>query len=146
MINIDPNRHCLCEYSLQCCSNKNEQIFQANMENKCCLPKCNSNYKSSVSREGMIRCFSFQKDKILQAAWLRKIPRSSFTISKNTVVCIKHFKEGYVIKEDVNLGKEVNPDVFIPRKHFKLKHSAISCVFPNLPLCFSELTSAPKSR
>ena len=118
---------------LPCCSHKNEQLFLANMVNKCCVPKCNSNYKSNVSREGLIRCFSFSKDKILQAAWLRKIPRANLTISKNAGVCIKHFEESDVIKKDVKLGKDVNFDVIIPRKHFKLKHSAIPCVLPNLP-------------
>ena len=117
------------------------------MVNKCCEPKCNSNYKLSVSREGLIKCFSFSKNEILLAAWLRRIPRVNSTISKNTVVCVKHFKESDVIKEDVIPGKDGNPDdVIIPRKHFKLKHSALLCEFPNLPIYFSELTSAAKPR
>ena len=136
MTTINPNDHRLCRYFLQCGSNKNERIFLANMVNKCCVPKCNSNYKSSVSREGMIKCFSFPKDEILQAAWLRKIPRANLTISKNTVVSIKHFKERDVIKEHVVSGKDGNPDVIIPRKHVKLKHIAFHCVFSNLSLLF----------
>ena len=93
MITINPNDHRLCKYFLQCCCNKNERIFLVNMVNKCCVPKCNSNYESSISREGLIKRFSFPKDEILQAVWLCKIPRANLTISKNTVVCIRHFKE-----------------------------------------------------
>ena len=86
--------------------------------------------------------FCFPEDEILQVALLRKIPRANLTISKNIVVCIKHFKERDVIKEHVISGKDGNPDVIIPQKHFKLKRSAISCVFKNSRIYFPELTSA----
>ena len=81
----------------------------------------------------------------MQTAWLRKILRANLTISKNTVVCIKPLKKSDVIKEDV-IPEDDSPDVIIPRKHLKLKHIAISRVFSNLPLYFSELTSAAEPR
>ena len=146
MTTVSPNDHRLCEYFLQCCSNKNERIFLINMVNKCCLPKCNSNNESSVLREGLKRCFSFPKDEILQAAWLRKILRANLTISKNTVGLHQTLKERNVIKEHVVSGKDGNADVIIPRKHVKLKHIVIPCVFSNLPFYFSELTSAAEPR
>ena len=57
------------------------------MVNKCCVPNCKSNYDSN-SEKGYVTCFT---DKTLQEKWLRKIPREGLSMSKYTVVCIKHF-------------------------------------------------------
>ena len=64
------------------------------MVNKCCIPGCKSNYKSlkkDVPFE-IVTAFTFPKLERLRNEWIRKIPRD-LTITKNTVVCIKHFHE-----------------------------------------------------
>lgn len=69
------------------------------MVNKCCVPNCKSNYDSND--EGHITCFKFPTDQSLKEKWLAKIPRAGLTVTKYTVVCIKHFRECDLIRQDI---------------------------------------------
>ena len=68
------------------------------MVNKCCVPGCRSNYKSIKKGVLFESCtvFSFPKNESHRKEWIRRIPRD-LTITKNTVVCIKHFHEEDII-------------------------------------------------
>ena len=69
------------------------------MVNKCCVPGCRSNYKSIKKGVLFESCtvFSFPKNESHRKEWIRRIPRD-LTITKNTVVCIKHFHEEDIIR------------------------------------------------
>ena len=112
------------------------------MVNKCCVPGCNSNYDSTVAKEGLIRCFSFPKDENTKKIWLRKISRQNLPVTKNTVVCIKHFNDQDVVKEDILPGRDGNPDIVIPRTKFQPRKGAVSCIFSNVPSYLSKRSSS----
>ena len=115
------------------------------MVNKCCVPKCKSNYKTSIAKEGLIKCFRFPKEDNLRRSWLLAIPRENLTITKHTVICIKHFNESDIIKEYFLPGRNGTPDVKIPRTNFKLKKDAVPCIFPVLSnYLFSNRASVSK--
>nr|CAH7713614.1 unnamed protein product [Callosobruchus chinensis] len=60
------------------------------MVNKCCVPNCAGNYKSSVSK---VYIFKFPKDQDLRERWLRTIHRENSQISEHSVVSHLHFVE-----------------------------------------------------
>lgn len=65
------------------------------MPNSCCVPGCCSNYKDG---EQYVPAFTFPTAQDRKELWKRKIPRD-ITVTKNTVVCIKHFQDRFLIKE-----------------------------------------------
>ena len=77
---------------------------------KCCVPECKSNYKSLKKNQPFehVTVFRFPKNVELKNKWLRKIPRE-IDVTKNTVVCIKHFDEDDVILYKQCVNKD-NPD------------------------------------
>ena len=93
------------------------------MVNKCCVPGCRTNYEIKKG-ERSVTCFTFPIEEQLKEKWLRKIPRHNLKVSKHTVVCIKHFRENDVIKNDVLPGKHGKPDTLISRKKFALHASS----------------------
>ena len=107
------------------------------MVNKCCVPKCTANYDSKKD-SGFVTCFGFPAKSDLKEKWIRKIPRENLLVTKHTVVCIKHFKESDIIRNDILPGKNGGPDVVIPRKRLKLKSDAVPSIFPNLPSYLSD--------
>ena len=114
------------------------------MVNKCCVPGCSSNYASSVN-EGRVTCFNFPSKQELQKQWIKKIPRENLVISKHTVVCVKHFKEEDIVRNDILPGKNGEPDIIIPRKRLKLKSDAVPSLFPNLPAYLSDTQPATRA-
>ena len=111
--------------------------------NKCCVPKCKSNYDSS--EENHVTCFKFLSNASLKEKWCRKIPRAELKVSKHTVVCIKHFNECDIIRYDILPGKSGEPDIKIPRKKLGLKKDAFPCIFPNLPTYLSSSNPVRRS-
>ena len=107
------------------------------MVNKCCVPNCTSNYDSK-KEAGLVTCFTFPSKEELKKKWIQKIPCENLIISKHTVVCVKHFKEEDIIRNDILLGKNGDPDIVIPRKRIKLKADAVPLIFPNLPNYLSD--------
>ena len=63
---------------------------------KCCVPGCRGNYAGGEK----VSVFAFPKDRLQQDLWLKKIPRKDYQITKNSVVCEKHFSEQFVIRID----------------------------------------------
>ena len=72
------------------------------MPRKCCVPLCNTNYKTGTSG----KTFRFPANKNEQEVWKTAIPRkrSSFQVTKNTVVCEKHWPANF--DTYVHYGKE----------------------------------------
>ena len=103
------------------------------MVNKCCVPNCTSNYDSK-KETGLVSCFTFpSKEELMKKVKEKqKIPHENLIISKHRVVCVKHFKEEDIIRNDILPGKNVDPDIIIPRKRIKLKADAVLLIFPNL--------------
>lgn len=98
------------------------------MPTSCCVPGCTSNYGSS----GNISCFKFPKDEELKKKWIKQVHRDSWQPTQRSVVCIKHFDEQFLNKED----KYVKPDgtfTVIPRKKITLKNEAYPTIFLNQP-------------
>ena len=72
-----------------------------------------------------------------------KILPENLIISKRTVVCVKHFKEEDIIRNDILLAKNGDPDVVIPCKRIKLKADAVPLIFRNLPNYLSDSKKLP---
>ena len=66
---------------------------------KCCIPVCKSNYKSIKTNVHLhqLLYFLFLKNDVLRKKWIRRIPRE-LTITKTTVICVKHFEEDDIIR------------------------------------------------
>ena len=121
------------------------------MPHKCCVPNCNSGYRSCKDTE-MYAMFRFPRDVDLKNKWLSAIPRKNWNVTGNTRVCSKHFKE-----KDFKVS---STDKRVKRRQFRktsqlctlvLKSFAISHIFPGLPsyynvkTSFSRCTSASSS-
>jgi len=109
--------------------------------NKCCVPQCRSNYDIKAG-ERSISAFTFPTEKHSRATWLRKIPRENLKVTKHTVVCIKHFHDSDIIRNDLLPGKDGKPDILIPRNKPALRKDAVPCIFPNLPSYLSMSTDS----
>ncbi|KAK9883054.1 hypothetical protein WA026_001262 [Henosepilachna vigintioctopunctata] len=101
------------------------------MPGHCCVPGCNSNYKSYLeSGQPPISVFRFPRDENLMKQWLKSIPRASFTPSRCAVVCAKHFPEDAIVRTDIYRlpdGTLTN----IPAKT-KLNSNAVPTIFSDL--------------
>lgn len=109
------------------------------MPSSCCIPGCKSNYGNGDN----IRTFLFpkaDKNKELHDQWIKKIPRKNWTPGPRTTVCILHFKDEEVIKEDI-LPQKDGTILKIPRKRYKLVDNAIPSLFSNLPSYLSSPSS-----
>ncbi|GIZ02794.1 THAP-type domain-containing protein [Caerostris extrusa] len=96
------------------------------MVKKCVVPFCRSNYDPGV----YFSCFHFPKEEERRNLWLKKISRKDYTPSKNAVVCIKHFKENFILTE----GHAVRDDgsvLTVRRSYPKLTPDAYPSIFPN---------------
>lgn len=99
------------------------------MPTNCCVPGCKSN---NNKKEKNVSIFKFPKtnpDKL--AKWKKSIPRD-FEITNHSVVCIKHFAECHIIRED----RRIRPDgseLVVKRGKLGLTDDAVPSIFPNLP-------------
>lgn len=109
----------------------------------CCVPKCNSGYRSSSSVE-KIPIFRFPRDEELKAKWLKAIPRKNWKLSDSHRVCAKHFNypdDFQTTSSDSNTtrrGSRQNKDL----QACRLKPNAVPTVFAGLP---KYLSSAPET-
>lgn len=112
------------------------------MPRKCCVPGCTSNYKSSAGK--YINVFSFPKDLHKRGQWLRAIHRDNYEPGSTAVVCIKHFCEQHIVREDTATRSD-GSILVVPRKIPKLTEDACPSIFPNLPSYISS-EPAPKRK
>ena len=73
-------------------------------------------FYDSKKEAGLVTCFTFPSKEELKKKWIQKIPCENLIISKHTVICVKHFKEEDIIRNDILPGKNGDPDIVIPRK------------------------------
>ena len=62
------------------------------MVNTCCVPSCNSGYKSSKNPE-KVALFKFPKDESLKNKCIKAIPRKTWTVNNSHRVSTNHFGE-----------------------------------------------------
>ena len=102
------------------------------MPHTCCVPRCNSGYRSCTDTNYAM--FRFPKNPDMKQKWLRAIPRENWTISATTRVCSKHFES--------NDFKKASTDKRVKRRQARataqlcrltLKPLAIPHIFPRLP-------------
>ena len=77
-----------------------ESLNNQKMPHNCCVPFCNTTSKKNKN----LRFHRFAKRKEQKELWISKIRRHEgeyFTVTSNTRVCSRHFREdGYTISED----------------------------------------------
>ena len=79
------------------------------MGRKCCVTECTSNY----NRNDKISVFRLPKDPDERKRWIQCIPRDNIPDNSNTVVCVKHFPEGYeCIKVNGKYRPKNPPSIF----------------------------------
>ena len=61
------------------------------MGRSCCVTNCSSNYDDN----NYVPCYRLPKDPKLLEVWLKAIPRDNTPVTKNTVVCIKHWPPNF---------------------------------------------------
>lgn len=110
------------------------------MPSSCCVPGCRSNY---TSNSPSVTVFKFPKNEELKRKWLSAIPRADFTPKTRSVVCLKHFDERFVIREDT----VTRPDgsvLTVKRDSLKLTKDAFPTIFENLPSYLSRELPPPR--
>lgn len=92
------------------------------MPRKCTVPNCNSNYDS---QEKYVSTFSFPKCDEMKAKWISALRIVDFCPTKNSAICIKHFKDEDVINHHKVDGKTLDESLIQRR----LKPSAVPSIF-----------------
>lgn len=103
------------------------------MPTTCCVPGCKSNYNAKEN----ISVFQFPNDEKLKEKWISAIHRVDFIPKSRTVVCIKHFAECFIIRED-SVTRADGTILTVKRNHLKLTKDAFPTIFPNCPAYLSE--------
>ncbi|GFX76928.1 THAP-type domain-containing protein [Trichonephila clavipes] len=109
------------------------------MPRYCCVPNCSSNIPGQPNAS----VFRFPNDEQLLQTWKKKIPRD-FKNTNNSVVCIKHFPESFIVRKD-KITDKTGTVIEIPRVYPKLSENAYPCIF-SLPGCPSYLNETIKER
>ena len=86
---------------------------------KCCVPNCNSNYKSSGEK---VSIYKFPKDENEKQKWSKVIPRAKQVVTAYTALCRKHWPE----------------DCTMVSVHGKNRPAEPPSIFLNIPItCFA---------
>jgi hypothetical protein len=111
------------------------------MPQKCCAPGCSGNYDGS---ENYVSVFKFPQDLARRQLWLERIPRDNLQITKNTVICRRHFEDRFVLTEDrvVCNGQEI----VVKRDRPKLTDDAYPSIFANIPEYLSSAVLVKRRR
>lgn len=87
----------VCDIVFNNCPEANAfNFFFFQMLRKCCVFGCRSNYDKASE----VSAFKFSKDGVLRDKWIKKISRKDFTPTTHSVVCVKHFAEQFILRED----------------------------------------------
>jgi len=109
------------------------------MPQKCCAPGCSANYDTA---SGYTSVFRFPADDVRRQQWINKIPRENLNVTKNTVICSRHFEQRFTITEDqFSVNGEL---VTVRRDRPKLTDDAYPSIFANVPSYLS--THVPQKR
>ena len=82
------------------------------MPRKCCVPKCNTNYQTGAPG----KVFRFPDKEEEKEKWIRAIPRKreSFSVKSHTVVCEKHWPQGYDTYKHYGKDRPIDPPSVFP--------------------------------
>ena len=80
------------------------------MVKKCCVTGCRSNYDS----KNKVSVFRFPKDKEERERWKKAIPRDNIPDHPDTVICIKHFPDGFETVPVNGRTRPKNPPSIFP--------------------------------
>ena len=94
------------------------------MVRKCCVPGCNGNDGKPENKEKTFRLPNNEDEK--EARWLHAIPRENIPDSKYTVVCERHWKEGYEVITVFGKSRPLDP----PTEFTFLKSSLVPTPLP----------------
>jgi len=111
----------------------------------CCVPKCNTGYKSNKSKE-KIALFKFPEDNDLRQQWIRAIPRKGWNPTNSHKVCAKHFvADDFITTSHDHRSPRKNARSSNELQRVRLKPSKVPHIFPNLPDYLSVTTPKPRS-
>lgn len=113
-------------------------LFSNKMPTSCCVPGCKTNYDS---RQPQFSVFQFPKEKAIRQKWISAICRTNFLPKRRSVVCIKHFDERFIIRED-SFQRADGSVLTVKRSHVKLTKDA----FPTKDLPEYEPREDPEYR
>lgn len=94
----------------------------------CCVPGCKIRYNADEK----VSLFRFPKNEDFREKWLRYIHRDGYQICDSSRVCIKHFSERFIIREDV-MTKPDGTILRVARDQLKLSLDAFPTIFENQP-------------
>lgn len=100
------------------------------MPSSCCVPGCVSNYYRNARPGAGVPVFTFPADTAKREKWLKAIRRSHFVPSKRTVVCIRHFDNRFIIRED-SVTRPDGTILTVKRHRLKLNPDAVPSIFFN---------------
>ena len=107
----------------------------------CCVPNCNSGYRSAKTDE-KISMFSFPTKPEMLQSWINAIPRKNLIVAKYTKVCAKHFSDVDFEKYSVDQcqSRQQKRDIQQLKKirKIRLKPFAVPHIFPGLPKYLSK--------
>ena len=98
------------------------------MPRRCCVPYCHSNRQADFEET----TFAFPKNEDQKQSWIRAIPGDDLQVTKYSGICIKHFLEPQIIRNDVIKNKD-GTTTTKPRYHLKLTPDAVPSIFPKQP-------------
>ncbi|CAG5129678.1 unnamed protein product [Candidula unifasciata] len=108
------------------------------MPHKCCVPGCRSNYRG----QKYVSVFTFPSDADLKEKWLELIGRRDYVVSKNSVVCARHFQPHFIVTVD-SVRRDDGTLLCVPRTKPKLQNDALPTIFPH---SLSSSAKLPKKR
>ncbi|KAF8773028.1 hypothetical protein HNY73_015723 [Argiope bruennichi] len=108
------------------------------MPYKCSVLACRGNY----DEENKVAVFGYPIDEALKEKWLHAIPRKNFTITKNSKVCERQFKDGEVLYRTTFYNERTGETLSSPLKKPRRKENAVSSIFPGCPTYLSSSTSS----
>nr|CAI5862419.1 unnamed protein product [Callosobruchus analis] len=108
------------------------------MPRLCCVPRCKSNYKSTLKMEALQTTFSFPKEANLRMRWLKAIHRDNYTLYVANILTKMKLRGMRFFKDKDGTSQEY------PLARPKLKEGFVPHIFENLPKYMS--VSIPKVR
>lgn len=99
------------------------------MPTSCCVPGCDSNRGSSSQS---VTVFNFPIDTTRREKWIEAIHKTDFLPTKRSVVCIHHFDERHIVRED-SIQSSDGTVITFKRDRVKLTANAFPTIFQNRP-------------
>ena len=111
----------------------------------CCVPECNTGYRSSQAVE-KVAVFRFPKSDKLRQKWIKTIPCKNWLPGDSHRVCAKHLNSDdfKITSSDTRMSKRTSRDSQILRRQ-RLKPNTVPRIFPNLPVYLSSTPTTSRA-